>query len=190
MEMLQKFLGCGMGGGYLEKTCLTAGGKYQKINIIYIALNVQNKHLTDQKITTLILMWTLHIAQTAAQRWTDVTAIALWHKQEQMMDIGGMETIVVVMEERKMCNEQIPLPYIKAYRKALRDVVDWLERHEQQMKVYKLTTGKDYMAFLRMFRDAPDNLMEMGGFADEYKMPDECKDKVKKVIEKRKEKNR
>lgn len=129
-------------------------------------------------------------AGNVAQRWTEVTAIALWHKQEQMMDIGGMETIVVVMEERKMCNEQIPLPYIKAYRKALRDVVDWLERHEQQMKVYKLTTGKDYMAFLRMFRDAPDNLMEMGGFADEYKMPDECKDKVKKVIEKRKEKNR
>ena len=110
--------------------------------------------------------------------------------KKQMMDIGGMETIFVVMGERKMCNEQIPLPYIKAYRKALRDVVDWLERHEQQMKAYKLTTGKDYMAFLRMFRDAPDNLMEMGGFADEYKVPDECKDKVKKVIEKRKEKER
>ena len=141
----------------------------------------------------ILFMWggiKQNTAQTVAQRWTEVTAIALWHKQEQMMDIGGMETIVVVMEERKMCNEQIPLPYIKAYRKALRDVVDWLERHEQQMKVYKLTTGKDYMAFLRMFRDAPDNLMEMGGFADEYKMPDECKDKVKKVIEKRKEKNR
>ena len=107
-----------------------------------------------------------------------------------MMDIGGMETIFVAMEERKMCNEQIPLPYIKAYRKALRDVVDWLERHEKQMKAYKLTTGKDYMAFLRMFRDTPDNLMEMGGFADEYKVPYECKDKVKKVIEKRKEKNR
>ena len=56
------------------------------------------------------------------------------------------------------------------------------------MKAYKLTTCKDYMAFLRMFRDAPDNLMEMGGFADEYKVPDECKDKVKKVIENRKEK--
>ena len=89
------------------------------------------------------------------------------------------------MGERKMCNEQIPLPYIKAYRKALRDVVDWLERHEQQMKAYKLTTGKDYMAFLRMFRDDSDSLMEMGGFADKYKLPDECKDKVKKVIEKR-----
>ena len=94
------------------------------------------------------------------------------------------------MGERKMCNEQIPLSYIKAYRKALRDVVDWLDRHEQQMKAYKLTTGKDYMAFLRMFRDAPDNLMEMGGFADEYKVPDECQGKVKKVIEKRKEKER
>lgn len=94
------------------------------------------------------------------------------------------------MGEIKMCNEQIPLPYIKAYRKALRDVVDWLERHEQQMKAYKLTTGKDYMAFLRMFRDEPYNLMEMGGFADGYGMPDECEDKVKKVIEKRKEKER
>ena len=128
------------------------------------------------------------IAPTAGRRWMEVTAIALCHEQEQMMDIGGMMTIFVAMEERKMCNEQIPLPYIKAYRKALRDIVDWLERHEQQMKAYKLTTGKDYMAFLRMFRDAPDNLMEMGGFADEYKVPDECKDKVKKVIEKRKEK--
>ena len=112
-----------------------------------------------------------------------------WYVQEQRMDIGGMETIFVVMGERKMCNEQIPLPYIKAYRKALRDVVDWLERHEQQMKAYKLTTGKDYMAFLRMFRDDPDSLMEMGGFADEYRVADECKDKVKKVIEKGKEKN-
>ena len=86
-----------------------------------------------------------------------------------------------------MTNEQIPLQYIKAYRKALRDVVDWLEWHEQHMKAYKLTTGKDYMAFLRMFRDEPDGLMEMGGFADGYRVPDECKDKVKKVIEKRKE---
>lgn len=86
-----------------------------------------------------------------------------------------------------MKTDQILLPYIKAYRKALRDVVDWLERHEQQMKTYKLTTGKDYMAFLRMFRNEPDSLMEMGGFADGYRVPDECKDKVKKVIEKWKE---
>ena len=86
-----------------------------------------------------------------------------------------------------MTTEQIPLPYIKAYRKALRDVVDLLERYEYQMKAYKLTTGKDYMAFLRMFRDEPNSLIEMGGFADEYRVPDECKDKVKKAIEKRRE---
>lgn len=36
-------------------------------------------------------------AQTVAQRWTEVTAIAIWHEQEQMMDIGGMVTIFVVM---------------------------------------------------------------------------------------------
>ena len=67
-------------------------------------------------------MRTLHTAQTAAQRWTEVTAIAIWHEQGQMMDIGGMVTIFVAMGGRKMCNEQIPLPYIKAYRKALRSV--------------------------------------------------------------------
>ena len=42
--------------------------------------------------------------------------------KEQMMDIDDMVMIFVAMEERKMCNEQIPLPYIKAYRKALRSV--------------------------------------------------------------------
>lgn len=89
-----------------------------------------------------------------------------------------------------MNTDAIQLQYIKAYRKALCDIVDWLERHEQQMKAYKLTTGKDYMAFLRMFRDAPDDLMEMGGFADEYGVPDECRDKVKKAIENERRKNR
>ena len=34
---------------------------------------------------------------TAAQRWTEVTAIALWYEQEQMMDIGDMVTIFVIM---------------------------------------------------------------------------------------------
>ena len=33
-------------------------------------------------------------APTAEQRWTDVTAIAIWNEQEQMMDIGGMVTIL------------------------------------------------------------------------------------------------
>ena len=32
-------------------------------------------------------------APTAAQKWTEVTAIAIWYEQEQMMDIGGMMTI-------------------------------------------------------------------------------------------------
>ena len=32
-------------------------------------------------------------AQTVERRWTEVTAISLWHEQEQMIDIGGMVTI-------------------------------------------------------------------------------------------------
>ena len=41
------------------------------------------------------------IVQTAAQRWTEATAIALWYEQEQMMDIGGMMTIFVAMGESR-----------------------------------------------------------------------------------------
>ena len=36
--------------------------------------------------------YTRNIATTVpivARRWTEVTAIAIWHEQEQMMDIGG-----------------------------------------------------------------------------------------------------
>ena len=40
-------------------------------------------------------------APTAVRRWTDVTAIAIWHEQEQMMDIGGMVTIFVAMGESR-----------------------------------------------------------------------------------------
>ena len=43
----------------------------------------------------------LTTAPTAAQRWTDVTAIAIWNEQEQMMDIGGMVTIFVAMGESR-----------------------------------------------------------------------------------------
>ena len=39
---------------------------------------------------------------TAGQRWTEVTTIAIWHEQEQMMDIGGMVTIFVVMGEKNV----------------------------------------------------------------------------------------
>ena len=53
---------------------------------------------------------------------TITSQMMLWCVQEQRMDIGGMVTIFVAMGGRKMCNEQIPLPYIKAYRKALRSV--------------------------------------------------------------------
>lgn len=45
----------------------------------------------------------------------------------------------------------------------------------------------DVLPYAEIIGNIHDN-PEMGGFADEYKVHDECKDKVKKVIEKRKEK--
>ena len=53
-------------------------------------MSVANAHIMNMIEATCLILTT---APTAAQRWTEVTAIALWHKQEQMMDIGGMETI-------------------------------------------------------------------------------------------------
>ena len=69
-QMLPRF---GMGGG-LRHTMNFASAQYANILFMWGGI----------KQTT---------APTAAQRWTEVTAIALWHEQEQMMDIGGMVTI-------------------------------------------------------------------------------------------------
>lgn len=85
-----------------------------------------------------------------------------------------------------MGEDQVPLWGMKYYRKALRDVVDWLEQHSDRMNSFRLTTGKDYMAFLRMFRDDPEMLMEYGGHA-QYPTPEGCREKVRKVIAKWKE---
>lgn len=84
--------------------------------------------------------------------------------------------------------DDIPLYAMRYYRKALRDAVDWLENHSESMKFFHLTTGKDYMVMLRMFRDNPDPLMEYGAHA-EYEAPPECAKKIRKVKERyRKEK--
>ena len=80
MEMLQKFLVCGMGGG-------EAMSHIQMV--------------TDVLAVSQYIGLALHTAQTVAQRWTEATAIALWNEQEQMMDIGGMETIFVAMGESR-----------------------------------------------------------------------------------------
>lgn len=87
---------------------------------------------------------------------------------------------------KKLENEPVPLWGMRYYRKALRDVVDWLELHSIQMKTYRLTTGKDYKEFLRMLRDDPEPLMEYGGHA-QYSTPEGCREKVRKVIAKWKE---
>lgn len=78
--------------------------------------------------------------------------------------------------------DNIPLYAMRYYRKALRDVVDWMENHSDSMKFYHLTTGKDYMAMLRLFRDDPEPLMEYGAHAG-YEVPPECAKKIQKIKE-------
>ena len=60
---------CGMDGG-LRRTMNFAPAQYANILFMWGGI----------KQTTV---------PTAAQRWTEVTAIALWYEQEQMMDMGG-----------------------------------------------------------------------------------------------------
>ena len=78
--------------------------------------------------------------------------------------------------------DDIPLYAMRYYRKALRDVVDWLENHSESTKTFRLTTGKDYMAMLRLFRDDPEPLMEYGAHAG-YEVPPECAKKIQKIKE-------
>ena len=55
-------------------------------------------YLTDVPCAVLLVgQAAFSTAPIAVQRWTEVTVIAIWHEQEQMMDIGGMVTIFVVM---------------------------------------------------------------------------------------------
>ena len=62
-----------MGGGLKSKNTLLA--------LCTIVLCVKIAFLTTGTLGTTVPI--------VAQRWTEVTAIALWHEQEQMMDIGG-----------------------------------------------------------------------------------------------------
>ena len=44
-------------------------------------------NFTPAQYANILFMWggiKQNTAQTAVQRWTDVTAIAIWHEQEQM----------------------------------------------------------------------------------------------------------
>ena len=80
-----------MGGGLNRHACTTVRSNMSVLFVVQIHFGRNTASLRN-----------IYTAQTAAQRWTKMTAIAIWHEQEQMMDIGGMETIFVVMEERKM----------------------------------------------------------------------------------------
>ena len=61
-------------------------------------MSVTNAHIMNMIEETCLILTS---AQIAAQRWMKVTAIAIWHEQEQMMDIGDMVTIFVAMGESR-----------------------------------------------------------------------------------------
>ena len=81
---------CGMDGGLNRHACTTVRSNMSVLFVVQIHFGRNTASLRN-----------IHTAPTAAQRWTEVTAIALWYEQEQMMDIGDMVTIFVVIGERK-----------------------------------------------------------------------------------------
>lgn len=81
----------------------------------------------------------------------------------------------------------VSLPMMKYYRKALRDAYNWLSARSEKIKYFNCGTYKYMMAFLKMFIENPEPLMNYGDYA-EYETPEVITKQVEKKIKKDKEK--
>ena len=79
----------------------------------------------------------------------------------------------------------IPLSEMRYYRKALRDVYNWFDTRSVSIKGYKIGNYDCMMAFLKMFIENPDPLMELGDMA-RYKEPPIVEEKINKYFENKK----
>ena len=81
----------------------------------------------------------------------------------------------------------VPLREKRYYKKALRDVYEWLDAREVSIKQYGADNYECIMAFLKMFIDNPEPLMELGDMA-RYDEPPIVEEKINKYFENKKEK--
>lgn len=78
-----------------------------------------------------------------------------------------------------------PLREKRSYTKALKDVYEWLDTREVSIKQHGVDNYECIMAFLKMFIDNPDPLMELGDMA-KYKEPPIVEEKINKYFENKK----
>ena len=79
----------------------------------------------------------------------------------------------------------IPLSEMRYYRKALRDVYNWFDTRSVSIKQFNVGNYACMMAFLKMFAENPDSLMELGDMAI-YKEPPIVEEKINKYFENKK----
>lgn len=107
-----------------------------------------------------------------------------------MDEIDNSEEYLRGFKDGQLSN--IPLPMMKYYRKALRDVYSWLDARSDKIKYFNCGSYKYMMAFLKMFMENPNLLMEYGEYA-EYVTPkiinEQVKNKIKKINEENNERN-
>ena len=76
---------------------------------------------------------------------------------------------------------EIPLREKRYYTKALRDAYEWLDTRDVSIKQYGADNYECIMAFLKMFIDNPEPLMELGDMA-RYEEPQVVADKIEKYF--------
>ena len=80
---------------------------------------------------------------------------------------------------------ELPLREKRYYTKALRDAYEWLDTRDVSIKQYGADNYECIMAFLKMFIENPEPLMELGDMA-RYKEPPIVEEKINKYFENKK----
>ena len=79
-----------------------------------------------------------------------------------------------------------PLREKRSYTKALKDVYEWLDMRAVAIKQYGADNYECVMAFLKMFIDDPEPLMEFGDMA-KYEDPQVVVKKIEQYFKNKKE---
>ena len=69
----------------------------------------------------------------------------------------------------------------RSYTKALKDAYEWLDTRSVSIKQYGADNYECIMAFLKMFIDSPEPLMELGDMA-RYEEPQVVAEKIEKYF--------
>lgn len=98
----------------------------------------------------------------------------------------------VNLERRTIMENDLPLPYYRAYRKALRDLKAGVEKVNDNLKMYGMNNWKGMIAIIDMVLQDPEKLMYSQSLKG-YEIPEpylgkweKYKEKVRKKLKEKK----